>query len=320
MTINNVKVSIVCDTYNQEDYIEDALKSFINQKTNFDYEILVHDDASNDNTASIIKEYANRYPDLIKPMIQKENQYSKGVSIMDIQLERAKGKYIAFCEGDDFWTDEHKLQIQYDILEMHPNIDMVAHDVVTIDGKTKEKKGMISPSNRERILTIEEVLLGGGGYLGTNSLFFRKEILFPKPPIRKKLELDYTIQISGALKGGIYFIPKVMSAYRVCAKGSWTREMLKNRNKLIEMQDKIIDMLNFFNDDTDFQYDDTVKETIRKIEFNKAEINDDIKLLKSDKFKDLYNNFSLGKKIKMEIKVFFPFLKKIKTSLVLRGK
>lgn len=320
MTINNVKVSIVCDTYNQEDYIEDALKSFINQKTNFDYEILVHDDASNDNTASIIKEYANRYPDLIKPMIQKENQYSKGVSIMDIQLERAKGKYIAFCEGDDFWTDEHKLQIQYDILEKHPNIDMVAHDVVTIDGKTKEKKGMISPSNRERILTIEEVLLGGGGYLGTNSLFFRKEILFPKPPIRKKLELDYTIQISGALKGGIYFIPKVMSAYRVCAKGSWTREMLKNRNKLIEMQDKIIDMLNFFNDDTDFQYDDTVKETIRKIEFNKAEINDDIKLLKSDKFKDLYNNFSLGKKIKMEIKVFFPFLKKIKTSLVLRGK
>lgn len=320
MTINNVKVSIVCDTYNQEDYIEDALKSFINQKTNFDYEILVHDDASNDNTASIIKEYANRYPDLIKPMIQKENQYSKGVSIMDIQLERAKGKYIAFCEGDDFWTDEHKLQIQYDILEKHPNIDMVAHDVVTIDGKTKEKKGMISPSNRERILTIEEVLLGGGGYLGTNSLFFRKEILFPKPPIRKKLELDYTIQISGALKGGVYFIPKVMSAYRVCAKGSWTREMLKNRNKLIEMQDKIIDMLNFFNDDTDFQYDDTVKETIRKIEFNKAEINDDIKLLKSDKFKDLYNNFSLGKKIKMEIKVFFPFLKKIKTSLVLRGK
>ena len=313
MTINNVKVSIVCDTYNQEDYIEDALKSFVNQKTNFDYEILVHDDASNDNTASIIKEYANRYPDLIKPMIQKENQYSKGVSIMDIQLERANGKYIAFCEGDDFWTDDHKLQIQYDILEKHPNIDMVAHDVVTIDDKMKEKKGMISPSNRERILTIEEILLGGGGYLGTNSLFFRKEILFPKPPIRKKLELDYTIQISGALKGGIYYIPKVMSAYRVCAKGSWTREMLKNRNKLIETQDKIIDMLIFFNDDT-------VKETIRKIEFNKAEINDDIKLLKSDKFKDLYNNFSLGKKIKMELKVLFPFLKKIKTGLVLRGK
>lgn len=310
--MKDIKVSIVCNTYNQEKYIEDAIESFIDQKTNFDYEILIHDDASTDNTKKIIEKYYNNYPNLIKPIFQKENQYSKGVSIMDIQLERANGKYIAFCEGDDFWTDVNKLQTQYDILENNTNIDMVAHAVTMIDENTKKQKGMISPSKNEGVLTIEEVILGGGGYIGTNSLFFRKSVLIPKPPIRKKMELDYTIQIAGALKGGIYYIPKTMSSYRVCSKGSWSNEMLINKEKLINVQDKIINMLEFLNNDTNFKYNDTIIETIRRTEFYKLEINNDIKKMKSDRFKDIYQNYSIGRKIKLQMKIYFPFLSIIK--------
>jgi len=104
-------VSICCITYNHEKYIRDAIEGFLMQKTLFPIEILIHGDASTDKTADIIKEYEVKYPDIIKPIYQTENQFSKGVSISaTYQFPRARGKYIAICEGDDYWTDPHKLQ------------------------------------------------------------------------------------------------------------------------------------------------------------------------------------------------------------------
>lgn len=318
--IENIEVSIICDTYNQEKYIEDAIKSFINQKTTFDYEILIHDDASTDNTRKIIEKYYKDYPNLIKPIFQKDNQYSKGTSIMDIQINRAKGKYIAFCEGDDYWIDKNKLQKQYNILENNSNIDMVAHDVITVNEESKKIVGLISPTNTERILKTEEVIEGGGGFLGTNSLFFRKTVLLPKPPLREKMELDYTLQIVGSIKGGIYYIPQKMSAYRICSKGSWTSSMLNNQDKLISVQRNIIDMLLFFNEQTNFKYDKAVKEAIRRTEFHIFEISNDVNALKLNMYKDLYMNLTLQTRIKIQVKRMFPFLKTIKRKIASRGK
>ena len=117
------EVSICCITYNHEKYIEDALKGFLIQKTDFPFEILIHDDASTDRTAEIIREYEKKYPKIIKPIYQKENQYSKGIKIVNptFNFPRAKGKYIAMCEGDDYWTDPKKLQIQKDFLDANPD-------------------------------------------------------------------------------------------------------------------------------------------------------------------------------------------------------
>ena len=316
----NPRVSIICNTYNHEKYIKDALESFINQKTNFDYEILVHDDASTDNTVNIVKEYEKKYPDLIKTIFQNENKYSKGVSIMDIQLQRAKGKYLACCEGDEYWIDFNKLQLQYDILEKNSEINMVAHGVFIVKEDTKKVIGKITPSENERILNLEEVIAGGGGYIGTNSLFFRKSLLIPKPPLRKKMELDYTLQIVGALKGGIYYVPKVMSAYRSLSKGSWSVSMYSDVKKFVIFQDKMIDMLEFLNDSTNNKYEVIIRNTIKKTEFNKYLIMNDIKSLKSDKFKDLYYSFPLSTRIKIYIKKYLPFLKKIKDNFLYRGK
>ena len=113
-----VMVSICCITYNQEEYIRDALDGFLSQETDFSYEVLIHDDASTDGTADIIREYARQYPEIIKPILQTENQYAKGLTNVSgtYNFPRAKGRYIAMCEGDDYWTDPHKLQRQRNIL------------------------------------------------------------------------------------------------------------------------------------------------------------------------------------------------------------
>lgn len=128
MNADNVLVSVICDVYNHEPYLRDCLEGFINQKTNFTYEILIHDDASTDNSVNIIREYVNKYPHLFKPIFQTENQYSKGMSIWyDIQIPRAKGKYIAICEGDDYWIDPYKLQKQVDFMEANPDYSVTFH-------------------------------------------------------------------------------------------------------------------------------------------------------------------------------------------------
>lgn len=125
---SDVLVSICCITYNHAPYIRQCLDGFIMQKTNFKFEILIHDDASTDGTADIIREYEAKYPNILKPIYQTENQYSKGKNISaTYNWPRAQGKYIAMCEGDDYWTDPLKLQKQVDFLEGHPDFSMCFH-------------------------------------------------------------------------------------------------------------------------------------------------------------------------------------------------
>lgn len=111
-------VSIKCMAYNQEKYISQTINGFLNQKTSFPFEILIHDDCSTDNTTNIIKEYAEKYPLIIKPIFETENQYSKGDDSHHIKIDAAiKGKYLATCEGDDYWIYNKKLQSQVMFLE-----------------------------------------------------------------------------------------------------------------------------------------------------------------------------------------------------------
>ena len=131
---DNICVSIICNTYNHEKYIAHALESFLMQKTDFSFEILVHDDASTDSTPDIIRAYVEKYPNIIKPILQTENQTTKGVYVTQaFQFSRAKGKYIAFCEGDDYWIDSNKLQFQVDWLEQHPQDIGCVHKYIVVD-------------------------------------------------------------------------------------------------------------------------------------------------------------------------------------------
>lgn len=116
-----ILVSVCCITYNHFLYIRESIDSFLMQVTDFPFEVIIHDDASTDRTSEIIMEYAQKYPDIIKPIIQTENQFAKGGLINPrFVFPKAKGKYIALCEGDDYWTDCNKLQKQVQFLEHHP--------------------------------------------------------------------------------------------------------------------------------------------------------------------------------------------------------
>lgn len=116
------KVSICCLTYNHGEYIEKCLQGFLLQQCDFNFEVLIHEDASTDETASILKKYEAQYPHIIKPIYQTENQFKKGISpTIRFNFPRCKGEYIAFCEGDDYWTDPYKLQKQVDFLESNPD-------------------------------------------------------------------------------------------------------------------------------------------------------------------------------------------------------
>ena len=121
-------VSIRCLVYNHEPFLRQCLDGFVMQKTSFPFEAIVHDDASTDGSVAIIREYAEKYPDIIKPIYETENQYSKGtLSKIIINACHPDAKYIAYCEGDDYWTDPDKLQLQVDFLETHPDYYMTCH-------------------------------------------------------------------------------------------------------------------------------------------------------------------------------------------------
>lgn len=128
-------LSIVCHTFNQEKYLEETIKGFLLQKTNFLFEIIIHDDASTDGTSEIIKKYENLYPNQVKSILQTENKYSKNCNIWsEFTFPTAKGKYIAICEGDDYWTDENKLQKQVDFLEKNQEYVVCWTDYLNFNG------------------------------------------------------------------------------------------------------------------------------------------------------------------------------------------
>lgn len=214
-------VSIVCITYNHAPYIRDALEGFVRQQTDFPFEVLVHDDASTDGTADIIREYAARYPALIRPVFQERNRYSEGAAIArEFLFPLIRGRYVALCEGDDYWTDPRKLQKQVEALEAHPEVDICAH--LVRKRKNGQPDGYEGPRTGRRIFPVSRVIWGGGGFVATCSLLCRREAYLADTPMRRLLFYDYTLQIQGSLRGGLLYLPDCMAVYRRGVPGSWS--------------------------------------------------------------------------------------------------
>lgn len=233
---NNILLSIICITYNHEMFLEKAIKGFLMQKTNFNYEILIHDDASTDGTAEIIKKYEKLYPNLIKVIYQKENQYSQGKSPTLNLYNIAKGKYLAFCEGDDYWIDEYKLQKQVDFLEKNNDYYATYHNVLVVDEEEKIRK---NTRNIWQLYTSHSVSLNElqyNNYLAGQTATivcrnFWKEFSFKekKTFIDTKTTGDRKLSIIFCLKGNVYYFKDIMSCYRLTFDtDSWSS---KNKNK-----------------------------------------------------------------------------------------
>lgn len=213
-TENNPLVSICCLAYNHEPYIRQCLDGFMMQKTDFPFEVLIHDDASTDKTADIIREYEVKYPDIIKPIYQTENQYSKGVGIFKTyQFPSAKGKYMAFCEGDDYWTDPLKLQKQVDFLEKHEDFAICFHPVKILK---EPEKTIIDDYITDDVPDVTDIYtLAKGNYIHTPSIVFRKnEAVLNQLNAHKFAFGDYPLLLFNAQYGKICRLPDFMAIYR----------------------------------------------------------------------------------------------------------
>lgn len=266
--MNDILVSVCCITYNHEEYIRDALEGFVSQKTTFNYEVWVHDDASTDKTADIIREYANKYPNIIKPIFQKENQYSKGIRISNEYIyPRMSGKYIAFCEGDDFWCCKDKLQMQADFLQKHKEYSACVHNSIIFNCKTNTES-FINPCNIDKDLKIEDILQHGNAQFQLSSLMFRREYLkLPDAFIAKGFG-DYPLSIYLAICGKIYYFKDTMSVYRLFANGSWTslHADSKNVEKALEHFQEVNRMLKSIDQYTNGIYHSIIEEVCLKNE------------------------------------------------------
>jgi len=180
---NKTLVTIVCPAYNHEKYIEEAIKGFLIQETNFPFEIIIHDDASADNTPKIIQQYEKQYLKIIRPIYQTENQYSKKIKPWsDIAFPLSRGKYIAICEGDDYWTDPLKLQKQVDFLEKNDQYGLAHGDCnfyFQEKGRWKYRANK-NLTNNNIFTNKEEIfyqLIDASYKIRTPTVIFRKELL-----------------------------------------------------------------------------------------------------------------------------------------------
>lgn len=225
-------VAIKCLVYNHEPYLRDCFEGFVMQQTTFPFVAIVHDDASTDGSAAIIREYEEKYPDIIKPIYETENQYSKRdgslTRIMNAAIEATGAKYVAMCEGDDYWTDPLKLQKQVDFMEANPEYSICFHKVNTLiqaTGEIKEEFIVRDMPGKSTILDLAE-----GNYIHTPSVMYRKypNVLETYQRLMPCLPGDYVMWMLLAEKGNIYKFNEPMAVYRL-GSGIWESSPMISR-------------------------------------------------------------------------------------------
>lgn len=287
--MKNIVVSIICLTYNHEKYISDALDGFVSQKVNFGFEIIVHDDASTDNTARIITEYQKKYPGIIKPILEKENLYSTNrAQIAKNIMEQISGEYIALCEGDDYWTNNNKLQQQFDIMKSNSNIGMCTHNTAIM--RENQIIGIYGKSVPTGLYEKESALRLP--YFQTSSYFMKKEMwvkIYIDPPKYKIIARvgDEPTLLFVRSNASVYHIGETMSVYRYLNPGSWSADNVKTISNQIDDCYRLIEMYKEFDTETKGIYKVICSEKILEKEFRIDILNNNYRNLFSKKYKKI---------------------------------
>ena len=222
---NNILVAIHCLAYNHEPYIRDCLDGFVMQKTNFKFVAIVHDDASTDGTAAIIREYAEKYPEIICPILETENQWSKKDGslgrIMNEAIEATGAKYAAMCEGDDYWIDPYKLQKQVDILDNDDSLMACVTNSIVVNNASEILSNYtkdIVKENKEGRYNLRDFMQTTHQYPTASVLYRRKE----ENKIKEYCKItrnpyfgDWNLWIALHIIGDFYYLDEVTTAYRI---------------------------------------------------------------------------------------------------------
>lgn len=246
-------VSVFNWVYNHVDYIRESIESILVQKTTFPIEIIIHDDASNDGTADIIKEYERKYPHLFRNILHTENQWSQGKSVMTPLFEKPKGKYLALTHGDDYWTDPHKLQKQVDFLETNPKYSssITLFNVLETDTIKPYYNPIFKIKNEFNTKDIIE-----NWFTQTATLVFKKEILNNLPEFYNFYQIDFTLLLLISLNGNIKLIPEFCSVYRNHNNGISKQASTLDNDLKLYYKRKL--MFQKFNDFTQYKYEKSI--------------------------------------------------------------
>ncbi|RBP72689.1 glycosyltransferase family 2 protein [Marinobacter nauticus] len=239
-------VTVICHSYNHAPYIRQTLESILMQETDFPIEVIVHDDASTDGTAEIIREIVAKEPGRIFPIFQEDNQFSQGNRPSQFTIPKAKGEYIALCEGDDYWIGCQKLQKQVDALRRHPELALCVHPAMRFSMRTgRQKRGFYYGSN-ERIMPPQTVVARHNQFAPTASILMRAEQARKLPSwffVERGLPVgDFFIEAILGRKGVLY-IPDIMSVYRRNVPESYTNRFRRSAGPSLE--DSMFRMLYF---------------------------------------------------------------------------
>lgn len=304
----DIMVSVYLITYNHEIYIRQALDSILSQKTDFAYEVIVHDDASTDGTTEIVQEYARKYPEIIVPVIQKENQYSKKIDIYKtFIMHKIRGKYIAGLEGDDYWCDENKLQKQVDFLENHSEYSACVHNSTIFDCRTNSTKLMnVYTDNRD--IQLQDILENGNHSFHLSSILYRSKLDDSYPEfmeIPKGLFGDLSLRLFLICSGKIRYFAKPMSVYRYFSVGSWTSNTqdVERRKKIYQA---VIELYKAVNEFQGKEHDDIFQKYIKKYQFLYYEVANEFSKLISEEYKEQFKERSFCNRLFIRFCLYFP--------------
>ncbi|MFB6466856.1 glycosyltransferase [Cytobacillus sp. Hz8] len=311
----NPLVSINCATYNHENFIRDAIEGFLMQKTNFDFEILIGEDCSTDNTRTIVEKYANQYPGKIR-VITSEHNVGAIENFLRLH-QNSRGKYIAICEGDDYWIDQFKLQKQVDYMESHPECTFCFHNGKVVDANKNQTRSSVIPwmKNNEEFYYKMDIKYSAGelallGYIPTASYLYPKRILENPPNWSfKSVVGDNVIKLIASSHGYAYYIDEKMCAYRFGVEGSATTNWEKENNtieKKIEHYNGFINLYNNFNDYSENKYKDEIDRVKMIFEFQIFLVRGDWKIIREKKYSEIFYEMSIEGKIKTFMRCFFP--------------
>ena len=310
---NNVKVSIICNAYNQEKYIRRALEGFLRQKTTFPFEVLVHDDASSDTTPQIIREYEQKYPGIIKPIYETENQHSKhDGSLKRIQYGRILGKYAAFCEGDDEWISCDKLQKQYDYMEKNSGCTFCfTNAFLAVPGK-KMKTYMVPQKhtgqmflNGDNHLSFEDV--AAIPLIPTASFFIPSEVLLQMPAAPKEVfGGDLYIRLYAASRGYSHFMNEVTCIYNFRVPNSVTTRWNQSQNSWKKHLIRKVNLFEYLNEITNREHEPVLTKLSAESQYEAAFASGDRKTVRCRQYYDIAKSKGLREWLRYICFVFLP--------------
>lgn len=297
-------VSIVCDTYNHAPYIKDALEGFLAQKTSFPFEIIVHDDASTDGTAELVRSYERAHPDLFYCIYRDENIYARDPKILEHYVfPLARGKYIAICEGDDYWTSPSKLQTQIDHMESHPDCTLCVSAAEMVNPE-KEHIGWVKPYKSDCDIPMDALIRGGGGIVATASIVVPTQLAQNRAAFCDMADVDDAVlQLWFGANGTTHFFAEPMCAYRYEVPGSWTKTFFaSDREARIRHHEGMIRALKAFDEQFDGRWHDAVEFCVtHQQQYEILRLRNDLKALNKPPFREQYKQLPLKRRLRMRV-------------------